>query len=167
MGKTSPAEAREMLKMAMDLKNEGILFVPMPVVDNLDRSKLLLDASRRLDVLRQEASKYGNILKSPRGIPLICQDNSSDKVIITLENYLKWYDIYVVYPDNSIITVPGNVIDDICAKSSITLISDHCFRPYLLELVAEYYQGEVDSVSLEVAAGRWMFDVKDCNISDI
>ena len=164
MKKPSPADVREMLKMVMDLKNEGILFVPMPVVDNLDKSKLLLDASRRLDVLRQETSNYVSILKSTRGIPLICQDTDSDKVVITLENYLKWYEIYAVYPDNSVVTVPGNVIDDICAKSSITLVSDHCFHPYLLKLVAEYYRGEVDSVSLEVAAGRWLLDARDCNI---
>jgi len=39
---------------------------------------------------------------SNRNLPLIYYGEPSEKPVITVENYLKWYDLYLVLPTGSV-----------------------------------------------------------------
>lgn len=83
----------------------------------------------------------------------------ADCPVITLENYPKWYRIYVVLPTGEVTTAGIVDIIEIENQSEKVLYLDHNFHPELLEKLAEQYRGIVDEVSLEVAAGRWSFEI--------
>lgn len=48
MDKASPVEMRKALEAVHTLKQAGILFVPMPVLDKFDQIELIKNVQRRL-----------------------------------------------------------------------------------------------------------------------
>ena len=97
---------------------------------------------------------------SDRGIPLICQQVYNIPVI-TLENYCKWYNIYVIMPDGNVSKVDMDLIQCIQDKSPIHIMDTHIWHPIMLEKIASHLQGYVDDVSLECCYGRWMMEHKN------
>lgn len=55
MQKTSPVQMRKMLELVNALKESGILFVPMPVLDEADAMALVTQMTARLEQLAVEA----------------------------------------------------------------------------------------------------------------
>lgn len=49
MNRASPAELRKELSAAQTLEKAGILFVPMPVLDDGDHASLRAEAIKRMD----------------------------------------------------------------------------------------------------------------------
>lgn len=94
------------------------------------------------------------IFRSDRGIPLLCQE-VFDTPTITLENYEKWYNIFVIQPDGTVEIVSPGLIDEL---NDGTLWVDHTFHPKLLLLIAKHYGGSVPPTTLEMAAGRWVME---------
>lgn len=96
---------------------------------------------------------------SKRNIPLLYQ-GVLDVPVITAENCGKWYDLYIVHPDGKVSPVPVEIMQEVCEKFSTQLWVDHCFHPTLLLLLAKYYTGDADIVTMEVASGRWVMEEK-------
>lgn len=93
---------------------------------------------------------------SDRGIPLLYVGKTFDKPMITLENYDKWYNIFLVMPDGSVKIVDTRDIEIVNDKNDFQLWIDHLYHPRLLYLLAKHLDAYTDIRSLEVAAGRWM-----------
>lgn len=91
-------------------------------------------------------------LRSERDKPL-CLYFSADVPIITLENYEKWYNVYVVFPGDKVEKVPSHLVLE---AGDGGLWIDHDYHPQLLHNLAKIYCGEVDHTALEMAAGRWV-----------
>ena len=106
------------------------------------------------------------MFKSDRGKPLICQEKGT-KPIITVENYIKWYHIFVIWPDGNVTKASFDIIEQINNHSTKTLICDHLFHPLLIEKYAEITDSLVDEVSLATITGRWMFEYYNKEIKDI
>lgn len=113
--------------------------------------------------MSQEANNpYANHThRSQRNIPLI-YIGRHDVPIVTMENYMKWYGIYVVHPNGVVENVAPDVLDELCGDDYF--IADHNYHPTLLRRVAKHFNGEVDPVSLEVALGRWKMEIEDLDV---
>jgi len=102
------------------------------------------------------------IYLSKRNISLLYIGKPSDKPIITMENYTKWYDVYMVMPDGGVTTVDSDVIFETASqyqsKENPCLWVDHLYHPLLLEKLAEKLNAELDERAQEVAAGRWYYE---------
>ena len=55
MERATPAQSRRSLEIATELAKAGIAFVPVPVLDQDDRGKMLQLLSERLEQLEKEA----------------------------------------------------------------------------------------------------------------
>ena len=108
-----------------------------------------------------------HIFKSERGIPLICQGKDNNKPVVTVENYCKWYQIFVIYPDSTVVPADWPTLNKINKSSDKHLIGDHIFHPELLEKFADHIGGYVHDVSLEAVTGRWMFEYHDKTAEEI
>ncbi len=99
-------------------------------------------------------NKHGRLV-SDRGIELI-EQRVLDVPLVTVENYEKWYNIFIIQPSGEVEKVTTSLIDDLNRKSNIQLWIDHEYHPKLLQLIAEHVGGEVPSTTLEIVAGRWV-----------
>jgi hypothetical protein len=52
--KATPVEMRKSLEAAMALRNAGIKFVPMPVLNDEDHAYLISELDRRLEIIEEE-----------------------------------------------------------------------------------------------------------------
>ena len=58
MHRAHPVDMRKALEMVEAHKRAGILFVPMPVLNQEDHLAQIAEARRRLDLLQHEAEKH-------------------------------------------------------------------------------------------------------------
>lgn len=98
------------------------------------------------------------VLKSHRTIPLICQTRG-EKPIVCLENHLEWDSIQVIHPDGRLTAIYRNDFVQLFGEGDAGhLWPDRCIHPKALLLLAKEVGGNVDTVSLETAAGRWVIN---------
>jgi hypothetical protein len=93
---------------------------------------------------------------SKRNIALLYIGRPVDVPIITMENYTKWYGIYLVMPDGTVEAVDPDVSDAAAKKLSFWPYGDHLFHPQLLIQLRKDHGWEVDERALECAGGRWV-----------
>jgi hypothetical protein len=101
---------------------------------------------------------------SNRGLPLVYSGMPCDVPVITVENYMKWYELHLVNPDYSV-----TVFDHIAYHyhelsrefSGVTLVGDHMWNPsYVMELAIR--TGYIlCNESIEMITGRWVRDHLD------
>lgn len=108
-------------------------------------------------VMNSVKSTACRLYMSDRDIPLIYVDSPLDVPIITLENYIKWYSVFVILPSGEVQKVPVQKIEE--ANESGSWVADHCFHPKLLYRLAKMYGGSVDSQAVEIAIGRWIEEI--------
>lgn len=99
--------------------------------------------------------------KSERGHELLWQE-PLDIPVVTLENYEKWYSIYVLHPDGTVEKVSVDDIFEALDRAAVgrgSVWVDHYYHPELLKEVARMYNGEVHQTTLELAMGRWVINV--------
>ena len=143
-------------RQALEINKGGIGRCPCMI-------NALAEAVRRFRINEgQEPLMY----KSKRGKLLICQEKHECPVI-TMENYCKWYNVYVIYSSGEIGTVDYNVLDEIEKQSGKVLTDNHLWHPWLLEEYAESIDGTVDPVTLDVVTGRWILEHCDKETSEI
>ena len=98
---------------------------------------------------------------SNRGLPLVYYGPFPQQPLITVENYMKWYSIYLVTPEGTVkvvefMTVEDDLLDvSFSTKRSISIVGDHCINPDAVEAWAQKKGYEVDGNSLEMMIGRW------------
>lgn len=100
--------------------------------------------------------KHGRFV-SPRGIELMWQ-TVGDTPTVTVENYMKWYNIFIINPDETVVAVDPALIKELSDVAGFPLQVDHTFHPKLLLLIAERIGGEVPYTTLEIVAGRWVIE---------
>lgn len=97
------------------------------------------------------------LIVSDRGIPLLCQEIQTWPLIV-LEDWNKWYSVFVLFPDGRVEKVGVDVIEEI---EDTILYQDHNFHPKLLALLGKHYGAEVDWKSDEMATGRWVHEIEN------
>jgi hypothetical protein len=99
---------------------------------------------------------YNNVYLSERGMPLLYVGQTLDKPVITLENYTKWYRIYLVTPSGEVQSVLISEIEAANDKLKTQGWVDHLFHPQLLIQLARDLVAYTDERALECAGGRWL-----------
>lgn len=99
---------------------------------------------------------------SSRGIPLLCQTPSSfGKPIVTMENYCKWYGVYILHPDGRVESADHDLLSEICDEVNYCLMGDHNYHPRLLNELAKKIGGTADYRAIEATGGRWVSEQMD------
>jgi hypothetical protein len=103
------------------------------------------------------------IYYSDRGIPLLVSGLGTDRKVLTVEAYCKWYNLYRVFPDGFVDKLEwnGDVQEleyEFIRKHGKSAQGDHCWHPAFVERIAEYYCYELDPLALEMLIGRWFLD---------
>ena len=98
-----------------------------------------------------------NLLRSDKWHPLICQDEEINGPILTVENYQKWYSLYLIDENRNV-----TVINDHETKSYSGIAwHDHVPNPDFVIALAKDNGWHIDEVSLEAIVGRYMIEVKN------
>ena len=116
--------------------------------------------------LRKEniVSEYNQSLPDPgfvvylsnRGMPLVFNrklDESHTLPTLTVENYMKWYDLYLVMPDG---TVKALDLEEYLGLGFD--MGDHCWKPAHVARYAAMKGYDICSNSFEMLIGRWRQD---------
>ncbi len=131
-----------------------------------------------MDIYRvpQDAYKGSNevngkrLFYSNRGHLLVYKADVEDKEkyaqyppILTCEDYIKWYELYLVFPDETVFMVhPHEFEDKLFEKGfSDTICGDHVFNPEAVALIADIQGWDIDENSYEMIIGRW--EREHCN----
>lgn len=96
---------------------------------------------------------------SDRGIELFC-DGVTDRPVLTVERYAKWYDLYVVYPNGRVATFKDTLDSEgaFISEYHESAYGDHVFNPRFYLFLAKRYGMDFSSGALEVLVGRWLLD---------
>lgn len=99
---------------------------------------------------------------SDRNLPLLCQEpDTFGRPTVTLENYCKWYGIFVLYPDGRVESIDHGLIGEVADRIGGSVMGDHNFHPRLLNELAKELKGIACYRSIEVAGGRWVNEIMD------
>ena len=106
------------------------------------------------------------MLLSDHGHPLVYQGEPWTSPIITVENYIKWYTLYMVMPDGEIrsLCYTGLVLPE---GSQESLFCDHVPNPKAVAYTAMKNNMYVDEVSFEAIVGRWLIEVENKDFGEI
>jgi hypothetical protein len=101
-----------------------------------------------------------SITLSDRNIPLVYQFNKSiSEPVLTVENYPKWYNLYLVNPDRSVIKVEFDALQDFTPKNESSY-EDHVPNPHAVTKYAVKLGYDLDEQSYEMMVGRWIIECK-------
>lgn len=107
---------------------------------------------------------------SDRRIPLVYTGIGHTKPVITIENYLKWYDLYIVFPDEHVeafqadpvrVALFDKVETQIYHQYNESPHGDHVPNPRQLIILAHLMQCAFDDEAVEMVIGRWELEVKN------
>lgn len=90
---------------------------------------------------------------SRRGLPLFYSEESkkSGKIVVTGEDYIKWYDLYLVFPSGAVAAVAYSVLEGYAPTPYI----DHKPNPEAVLAFAEKNGLIVDSLALAYMKDSW------------
>lgn len=96
---------------------------------------------------------------SDRNIPLLYQE-THNKPVLTAENYEKWYDLFVIFPNGDVNSLSdlGIMTFDIAVDGITAVRIDHNYHPLLLKQLAKDNGWYLNISALEMAAGRWAIE---------
>ena len=97
------------------------------------------------------------VYKSDRGMLLVFQEIDAGIPVLTVENYCKWYCLYLV--DSSGDVTPVDFPED--------GYTDHVPYPDAVEALAESRGWVVDEQSMEMIIGRYMLEARMFDIRDL
>ncbi|MBD8523812.1 hypothetical protein [Lysinibacillus fusiformis] len=96
---------------------------------------------------------------SERGIPLITQwlEDAGEEIspVLTMENYEKWYCMYIIYPSGKVEKVTPS-LEDTCDTWY-----DHAVYPSYFHLIAERFGCTYDNRTFALVCERFVEDVLD------
>jgi hypothetical protein len=100
---------------------------------------------------------------SPRGLPLVYSipDNGypQECPVLTVENYCKWYSLFLVHPDGRVEAVDYDRLEPIAAALDASAYVDHVPNPACLEPLCDANGWILCTESREMAVGRWQIEV--------
>lgn len=98
--------------------------------------------------------------QSERGVPLVTQQTHDTKPMLTVENYDKWYDLYIITVDGYV--EKTEVIENELTSKARSLLfdgwSDHAFNPNHFKELAEEMNFNYDTATIESVERRWQTD---------
>lgn len=89
---------------------------------------------------------------SERDIPLVFYGEPLATIVVTVENYCKWYGLHLVNQSGEVCRVPFP--DDFC-QSGETAYCDHVPNPQVVRRWAHAMGYTVCDQSIEMIIGRW------------
>ncbi|AMO35323.1 hypothetical protein [Lysinibacillus sphaericus] len=98
---------------------------------------------------------------SERGIPLLSQyfedvnENELMKPLLTMENYEKWYSMYIIYPDGKVEKFSSST------KENCDTWYDHAVYPSYFHLIAKRLGCTYDNRTFALVCERFVEDVLD------
>lgn len=104
---------------------------------------------------------------SERGHPLLywrSSDHPLTKPVLTLENYLKWYSLYVIYPDDRVEEVDYALYDGLMSPG--TDWYDHVPNPQLLQRLCDKMDWGLDDTAEEVCLARYFTNVRELTVEE-
>jgi len=102
-----------------------------------------------------------SIVLSDRNIPLVYQFNEDiSEPVLTVENYTKWYNLYLVNHDRSVNKVEFDALHDFTPKDE-SPYCDHVPNPKAVRTYANIKNFYLDEQSYEMMVGRWVIECKE------
>lgn len=101
------------------------------------------------------------IWTTDRGMPLVFWDRRMDQrqeTVLTVENYGKWYGLYLIEPNNEVKEVKFDKLQEYCGKQSPYL--DHAPNPTAVKKWCEAEGWYLDPQAEEMMIGRWEQEYK-------
>ena len=101
---------------------------------------------------------------SEHGIPLVYEQVGHTTEILTVENYIKWYSIYLIRTNGVV-----HRVDESNFNQSFegTAWNDHAPTPAYCEWLAGQLGAKWDSCSLDMVVGRWLSDTFELTATEI
>lgn len=102
---------------------------------------------------------------SPRGMPLVAwidEDHaiSVGKPILTVENYAKWYELFLIEVDGCLTSLHFGHLEQHTANGE-SAMCDHVPNPKSVAKMCEVRGYILDSQSFELMIGRWEIEYKE------
>lgn len=91
---------------------------------------------------------------SERNISLVYSGPRPQYPIITVENYLKWYDVYLVHPSGEVSKIDLYLVER--RLGGETVWADHVPNPKAINETARFFGWDIDPISYELIVGRWV-----------
>ena len=101
---------------------------------------------------------------SDRDIPLVYYGRPPTHPTITVENYLKWYKLYVIHPNGLVTSLEFPWEEDLSDVGEST-VGDHVVNPRAVVRFADRHNFVVDAEALEMLTGRWVIEA-ECRYED-
>lgn len=96
---------------------------------------------------------------SPRGLELVYHSDQPDHDTLTVENYSKWYELFLVRTDGEVVAYHFGYLSDICGYD--TPYVDHVPNPVVVARLAKLRGWRLDEQSYEMIIGRWELESTD------
>jgi hypothetical protein len=119
--------------------------------------------------MKREIDYWG--AKSDRDIPLASWTGGAKyPTILTVELYLKWYDLYLVFEDGHVEALHASkeradkLLDletEFVRLTGESAYCDHAFNPKWVLFIEDRMKYSVASEALELIIGRWELEYKD------
>ncbi len=122
-----------------------------------------LKLPKRLEENKPEWSWTTYRLMTPRGHPLVCGADIPEGVrIVTVEQYEKWYSIFVVQRIHDDCTIEEHPFpSDMKYCKGESPFVDHVPNPRVIMRWAAEQKMEIDPLSLELMIGRWHLEATE------
>ena len=117
--------------------------------DSNNKKEAILNDVTDIILSKVDVGKYC-IYFSDRGIPLLYTNAPIDIPVLTVENYCKWYKLFLINPNGSV-----EIFNDFDEWI------DHCPIPTNLEKYCEEHNITIHDTALEVILGRYMIEKQE------
>jgi hypothetical protein len=106
-----------------------------------------------------------NTYYSDRRHPLVFCGVSEEFPVVTVENYVKWYEPWLVLPDGSVRKVTFEKMESHAVALDTSAMGDHVFNPAVIERMALENGWLVDETSMDMIVGRWVREHQGVDVS--
>lgn len=105
-----------------------------------------------------------SIYHSKREIPLLWMRKVTGAPVLTVENYVKWYALFLIYPGDALAEIYfGRLSQTKYCRSGETPFCDHVPNPVVTRRFAEANGFYMDENALEMIIGRWELEYLEMN----
>lgn len=99
------------------------------------------------------------IYKTQRGHSLLWMYRPAEAPVLTVENYLKWYELYLIQPRGNVEELDFGRLEEVAGAD--TPYCDHAPNPKVVIRLADLNGWIVDMNALDMIIGRWECEYKN------